>query len=314
MEPKNPQSKYAWVVLLVFAVAASFLSHGQGLLFSALGSALGEVIGAALLTAMVVGAVWLVSLLFAAGPRPAYKWLNAAAGLTLVLTIVLVGLRIFGDGDAIPRQSVQNPEEAVVVDSAINPRPAVTSTPLDDDASNRLIEPDVGVGAIARETSEADLKEIYGEKNVAREAWGVGEGDFREATVLFKETHDEAWVLWLGEDYGVVDQVVITGTGWRTKEGLRVGTPIEVLNQINGRSFTFYGWQWDYGGTVISWNGGALSQLGEDVIVRLTRNHQTTWSPSFEDAVLGDQEVNSSLDGLSAVEARVHLIQVRLVD
>lgn len=191
-------------------------------------------------------------------------------------------------------------------------REAASQQPLVADSKDRLIEPGVRVGAITRETSEDDLKLIYGARNVARESWYIGEGQYRKATVLFKGTHDEIWVLWQGDDYGVVERVALQGTGWRTSEGLRVATPIGALNEMNGRAFDFYGWEWDYGGTVKDWNGGALSRFDDKLIVRLTRNFDTNWGKSFEDAVVGDQTVRSDLDGLEAIETKVSVMEAEL--
>ncbi len=50
---------------------------------------------------------------------------------------------------------------------------------------------------------------------------------------------------------------------WSAYDGrLRIGTPLEELERLNGRPFTFYGFDWDYAGNVIDWNGGELEDIG----------------------------------------------------
>ncbi|MEE1611341.1 hypothetical protein [Microvirga sp. CF3016] len=55
--------------------------------------------------------------------------------------------------------------------------------------------------------------------------------------------------------------VDLQGSGWSGPEGLRVGSPFKAVETVNGKPFILYGFEWDYGGTIESWNGGALGNL-----------------------------------------------------
>jgi hypothetical protein len=46
------------------------------------------------------------------------------------------------------------------------------------------------------------------------------------------------------------------GSPWTSAaDGVHIGISLEKLNKLNGRSFTFSGFECDYGGNVIDWKG-----------------------------------------------------------
>lgn len=178
--------------------------------------------------------------------------------------------------------------------------------------SNRSFEPGVNFGAVTRRTSEKALIDLYGRNNVKREAWYLGEGQYRAASAVLKGTKSEFWILWKNDKYTNAERVIVLGSAWRTSEGLRVGLPLDAVVKINGRNFLFYGFEWDYGGAVESWKRGRLSRFGDDMTVFLTRDFDIEADDATEQAVLGDRSVLSNTSGLEQLKIKVHKIEATL--
>ncbi|MFL4997333.1 MAG: hypothetical protein ACJ8DF_11525, partial [Microvirga sp.] len=118
-------------------------------------------------------------------------------------------------------------------------------------------------GPFAKDTDHKLLIAAFGRANVSREPIREPEGLEVRASVVFPK--DPVWrlvVLWSDEKAlrrtGRIHQM---GSGWSGPEGLQVGSPIEAVENANGKPFVLYGFEWDYGGTVESWKGGALGAL-----------------------------------------------------
>ena len=61
------------------------------------------------------------------------------------------------------------------------------------------------------------------------------------------------------------------GSRWRDASGLRMGMTLSELVALNGAPISFYGLEWDYGGTVQDWHGGKLANgVGERLFHRVT--------------------------------------------
>lgn len=51
---------------------------------------------------------------------------------------------------------------------------------------------------------------------------------------------------------------------WHSAEGIRMGSGLKDLLNVNGAKISFYGFGWDYSGSVTGYNGGKLdnSKIG----------------------------------------------------
>jgi hypothetical protein len=88
--------------------------------------------------------------------------------------------------------------------------------------------------------------------------------------------------------------------------GIRPGTSIAELNRINGRSFDFFGFGWDYGGFITqNWSDGALSAM-RGLSLRLMTNQQLTREYS------GDRTLRSDMPMLLPDVAKVWRVEVQL--
>ena len=117
------------------------------------------------------------------------------------------------------------------------------------------------MGPILGTYTEADIIGAVGNANVKRAELDIGEGETTPGTIVFAGTEKELEIFWDdNKTYQKIHAVQISQkrAPWKTKEGIHVGTSLEDLVRINGKSFTFLGFDWDYGGSHSSWKNGAI--------------------------------------------------------
>jgi hypothetical protein len=175
-----------------------------------------------------------------------------------------------------------------------------------------LIIPGVRVGPITKQTSEADLKRIYGKENVKDTEVGLGEGETAPGTVIFpddpKRKIEIIWKDQKGKKSPASIHFYAEKSVWKTKEGIGLGTSLKELERINGRGFTLAGFEWDYSGTVFSWKKGKLAKMfGNDsrkVTLRLNPNYDKAPQKDL-DAVVGDGEFSSKHKAMQRLNPKV---------
>lgn len=137
----------------------------------------------------------------------------------------------------------------------------------------------------------ATLAERFGAENIRVETRNGAEGDTYEATIVF--ANDPSNRMEIGWDLDGQRLATVTisdvGTQWRGSEGYTIGTPLADVERINGRAFQLYGFEWDYGGWVSNWNGGAL-----DYAPACRTQMQFVSSASGEINAIGDREFPSN--------------------
>jgi hypothetical protein len=95
-----------------------------------------------------------------------------------------------------------------------------------------------------------------------------------------------------------------------TYGGIGIGTTLKALERLNGRPFELAGFDWDYSGTVTSWEGGRLETVGGSVCelkVRLDpgpTNRQE--QKAALDATAGDRLFKSSDRNMQILNPKVY--------
>ncbi|HEY8559562.1 MAG TPA: hypothetical protein VIL74_04100 [Pyrinomonadaceae bacterium] len=182
------------------------------------------------------------------------------------------------------------------------------------------IIPGVRVGAITARTGEADLRKIYGSKNVRSGEVGLGEGETVPGTILYPDDpRKRLEIAWKNEKTRKSPEFVqFSGDRslWEIAPGIGLGTSLKSLEQINGKGFVLLGFEWDYSGTVVSWNGGALSRrFGKDSrLVTLRLSPQAYADKTLEkdlNAVAGDGEFSSGNKSMQRINPRVYFVAVK---
>jgi hypothetical protein len=94
--------------------------------------------------------------------------------------------------------------------------------------------------------------------------------------------------------------VIVIGSAWRTRSGVRIGSTLKELEKLNAKAFALAGFGWDYGGTVVDWRDGDLADEFDSgsgrTLVRLRPEPDADYS-----AVLGDSTFLSSEPAMQAI-------------
>lgn len=162
-------------------------------------------------------------------------------------------------------------------------------------ASDRFV-----VENLAGLTSE-ELKENYPDANIREDKGVFEEGTVeRPFSLLYPDTPDELQITWEDEARTKIHDLYFAGNGrWKSEEGIRVGTPYDRLNEINGKEVSFYGFGWDYSGAVV-WNQGKM----EDTRLRVFVGPEAETGNKF----MGDHIIEASPDEIAALGLKVEAV------
>ncbi|WP_373532018.1 hypothetical protein [Vampirovibrio sp.] len=201
--------------------------------------------------------------------------------------------------------------------SATQTKAAATHT-----ASDWLIEPGSRIGPITATSTLADLQQWFGPGNVKVSPIPGPEGTTFEGVYVYpNEPSKTLALIWKeGSHPQTVAIAQLSGTQslWYTQEGVSLGTRLRTLEQLNQGAFTLSGFDWDYGGTVLSWgDSGKLRprfQQNGSLVVRLSLPPEAS-SPAHQKAALqvaGDQTFSSSHPAMQTLNPLVTQIQIIL--
>lgn len=116
-------------------------------------------------------------------------------------------------------------------------------------------------GVFAKDVTHEKLVTAFGAANVVFEDVDGAEGEKIKASVIFpRDPARRVEFIWGNEAKRTDPLIRIQGkSGWIAPFGIRLGTPVEEVEKINGKPFVVSGFGWDYGGTVTDWKGGKLA-------------------------------------------------------
>ena len=167
--------------------------------------------------------------------------------------------------------------------------------------------------------SESALIRAYGKANVVRGNVYVAEGEEVPGTIVYPK--NEKWrleIVWKNSRQRVSPEWIRipTGSQWRTFAGIRNGMALAEVERINGRPFKFYGFDWDYGGSVTDWRSGRLGALDSECSLQITFDRSvpervTTRQQQALDATSGEVEILSSSANARAFQTWVSEIVIQ---
>ena len=140
---------------------------------------------------------------------------------------------------------------------------------------------------IAQGDTAKSLKAKYGKNAVIKKVPGA-EGEENTALVLYpKDKKNELIVSFFDDAMTQLSGVAPGGdpTNW-TIFGLTMGSSLEDVQKANGKIFDIAGFDWDYGGFVTGWHGGALDSKKSEpcsISVRFATN-----DPNLPTSMSGD--------------------------
>jgi hypothetical protein len=170
-------------------------------------------------------------------------------------------------------------------------------------------------GPISVQTSEAELRQHYGNTVVDSTRIQLGEGETAPGTVLYaRDSLRRAEIVWQDTlSRRRPARIILRGSRsqWQVGRGISLGTSLQDLERLNGKPFTLAGFGWDYAGVITDWNGGAL----DSALVRI-KLYLDPGPAQYESApysqVLGDRDYSSALPAMQQLNPRVGQIFVDL--
>ncbi len=202
--------------------------------------------------------------------------------------------------------------------STVSVTDVADSTPtaaIADDAEpgfgDTTIIPGERFGPVTLGTSRADLVDWFGAEAVVDVEVPAGEGTTEPGTQVDLGPEQSFSVVWLDDAQTRPLLVKDFGAAWRTKDGIGLHMTVADLQAVLG-PFEFYGFGWDYGGTVIL-EGTSLNDAYGVLIIRLQPDiGSNEIPPESLQAVMGDgifssETVNLADLGVTVGEMIVYL-------
>ena len=175
-----------------------------------------------------------------------------------------------------------------------------------ESAATRVIKCE---GSFGRNASHASLVKAFGKNNVVyREIEGPQDKKTKTSMLYPEDAKARLEFVWHDERarrrpalIRVKDQ-----STWAAANGIRIGAALADIEKMNGKPFKLSGFDWDYGGRVTDWRGGALGKpqpggctLGIEFV------HPEDAPEENLTKVSGDREILSDDTDMRAVEPYV---------
>lgn len=174
--------------------------------------------------------------------------------------------------------------------------------------SDFLLTPCVGNKILNSKTSEADLIKIVGKKNVERVERWYAEGSERVVgSVFFKDTPQSFFIRWKDTvNFKNPESIEIHGdkSVWELDNGIKIGTDLKELVKLNGKQFTFSGFDWDYGGYAIFEKGNLESDCYS---IQLYYDYKDLFENEWNQ-IVGDKIVSTKNPVLNKIKVYVDSI------
>lgn len=180
---------------------------------------------------------------------------------------------------------------------------AVGLAPASAAGPDAALPPFACAGPFAADAGEAGLVRRFGRSNVVFRTVPAPEGEMVKATVLFpRDRSRRVEIVWFDErKRRRPAEVLVYDPGpWRTPEGIGIGATLGEVEAANGKPFTLSGFGWDYGGSVLDWDGGRLARTGCRLLLRFEP------AGTYGDDLDGDREFRSDQAQMRAARPVVY--------
>jgi hypothetical protein len=174
--------------------------------------------------------------------------------------------------------------------------------------SDFILKPCFGSNILNSKTSESDLKKIVGSKNVERVERFYNEGTERVVgSVFFKDSPSYFFIKWKDTvNFKNPDWMEIHGdkSVWMIDNGIKIGTDLKELVKLNGKQFTFSGFDWDFGGYA-TFDKGNLEN--DCYSIRLYYDYKDLFENEWNQ-IVGDKVVSTNNPVLKKIKVYVDSI------
>lgn len=185
-------------------------------------------------------------------------------------------------------------------------------------ANDWLIVPGERVGPITPASTLASLTKDFGAANVHEQTIVGAEGEEFPGVMIYPDAPSRRLAIMWGEGDaaghpGHIDICYRQEEGgacqWKTAQGITLGTSLMQLERLNGHLFHLAGFGWDYGGAVLSLDGGRLEPLRvAGLSLQLDPDPATLAKPDMQKAyrqVQGDHSFSSGHPAMRSLNPRV---------
>lgn len=162
--------------------------------------------------------------------------------------------------DEAPKAAASEPSAAPQTQAAPAASAAAVAAPITAKADLPAIE----TLLLPNETL-ATAKARLGDANVREQELAGAEGETIPGWVLYPDDPTRTVEVFL-DDANAHPSLLRIGTSesvWKRADGIRMGLTSVELQTMNGAPFSFYGFEWDYGGAVSDFRGGRLDPKGK---------------------------------------------------
>lgn len=183
-----------------------------------------------------------------------------------------------------------------------------SNPPVTPAAIDTTLVTDSSWGPITSKSTFADLQTLFGPGNVKDERiCGPECIDSLDVTKVYAGTPKEIIVHWKDSAYhkeiGLL-QSYQEGHPYHTSNGLKAGSTMNDLLRLNGKKITFSGFGWDYGGNIISYNGGSLDS---------SRVHfRLDIKQTDDNSLFGDTEMDSDMPAAKKALDKIFIYELTL--
>jgi hypothetical protein len=161
-------------------------------------------------------------------------------------------------------------------------------------------------------TTRSDLAKLFGESNLKDAEIAIGEG-FKEAgTIVFPNDPKRRLEIVWRNGRGELVAYVRGSSAWSSLSGIRLGTDLRSVEQLNRGPFRLAGFGFDYGGTVTEWKRLPLQIKGNCRFIarfKPTDPHSEEMR-RFYVQVQGDRDFSSGHSAMQALNPTVYEIVV----
>jgi hypothetical protein len=176
-------------------------------------------------------------------------------------------------------------------------------------AADSLLVTDSTWGLIKRNANFNALTALYGSANIKDERiCGPECVDSLDVTILYPGQRNEAIIYWNDSAYHTsISFIECRGdsAGYHTAAGIKNGSGFADLLRLNGRRIHFSGFGWDYGGTITSYNKGALETSNVHYDIDIKGNGG--------DGLYGDTELHSDMPQVKQYLNQIYVSRLTLI-
>lgn len=171
-----------------------------------------------------------------------------------------------------------------------------------------VLRPGIGAGPIRMDFDRKKLDSALGKNNVVTADLDMGEGQRVKGVKIFPGTTAEAEIFWHKREsqrYIALIRISKAGSPWKFRDGLKIGSTMEEVRLMNAGDFNIFGFGWDYGGQVASFNKGNLDrpyQIRKMTAIYFQPTHWKDLSEADRKSISGDQWKSTSLPAMKKAQ------------